>query len=229
MSPAARTAHWLTLGTSILILIAGAVAARISSSPSVGSVRLSPGESVSLSAFRFRPDTTRVALQFDRKPGELRAELGNHSSKRGTNYIEFESPGEPIRLHVRGPTTAADFEAMPAGSFSANNIDRELIVAQSDSNPRRFLWPPDNSLRPKLPTGSSKITITVLEVGAALSGERVGVVLEPPLSFKTAMPGYGFLWWFLFWPVFAALLAAYAGVLIWQSVKSPARQPQSEA
>jgi mannose/fructose/N-acetylgalactosamine-specific phosphotransferase system component IID len=56
-----------------------------------------------------------------------------------------------------------------------------------------------------------------MAVGDPLSGEEVRAVIEPPLAAKTAMPGYGFLWWFILWPVFAVLLACYGGYLAWQT------------
>jgi hypothetical protein len=97
-----------------------------------------------------------------------------------------------------------------------------LVVRDSDNNPARFRWPPDNAMRPSLPIGSSKVTLSIVEVGASLTGEKVTAILHAPLSFKTASPGYGLLWWFLFWPVYVLFLAIYAVVLGCLTVKSGA-------
>lgn len=189
---------------------------RMSSSRPVMPLTLTVGESVTFSVFRLFPDTVRISLDFDRKHGLRRSELGEYTATQGPNYIQFSAPGEPVILQVQSPLARADYEAMPAGAYSDKHISRELVVRESDDNPSRFSWPPDNFASPKLPAGSSEITLRVLEVGTTLANEKVDVVIEPPLSFKSAMPGYSFLWWFFFWPVLSIPLAAYAGYLLWQ-------------
>ena len=220
MTPRARRVHWLVLGVAAGILLAGVVAARISSSADVAPLTLTVGESVTFSVFRLFPDAVRISLDFDRKNGRLRPELGEFTTTRGPNYVEFDLPGEPVVLQVRGPTATADYEALPAGSFGAKQIGRTLVVRDSDANPRRFVWPPNDSAMPTLPFGFSAVTLRVIEVGAPLSGEKVAAIIKPPLSFKSGVPAYGFLWWFFFWPVFALPLVAYAGYLVWQGSKS---------
>lgn len=189
---------------------------RMSSSRLVMPLTLTVGESVTFSVFRLFPDTVRISLDFDRKHGLRRLELGEYTMTRGPNYIQFRAPGEPVILQVQSPTANAEYEAMPAGAHSHKRISRELVVRESDDNPNRFTWPPDNVARLTLPVGSSEITLRVLEVGTTLASEKVDVVIEPPLSFKSAMPGYSFLWWFFFWPLLSIPLAVYAGYLLWQ-------------
>ena len=220
-------ARWLALVTAALFLLAGALVANLSSSPDVAILPLVAGESVRLAVFRMSPDAVRLSFNFPRLLGQNRPELGDYAMTRGPGYIEFRSPGQPVVVKVQGPESTADYEALPASGYSNAYISRDFVVRENDGNPSRFVWPPINAMRPVLPRGQSVITLTVVQVGAALSGERVQAVIEPPLSFKSAMPGYGFLWWFFFWPVFAVPLAVYAAYLAWQTWAS--RVGQNEA
>ena len=217
MSSGSRRVQWLLLGIAAAVLLAGAAAARISSSAAVVPLKLAVGASATLSVFRVLPDTVRLSLDFDRRDGLQRPELGESRSTSGPGYLEFASPGEPIVIRVRGPSSTADFEALPASGSGANRVHRHLVIRTADGDPRRFPWPPDNSARPALPVGTSTITIEVLKVGAPLAGEKVAAVFKAPLSFKEYMPGYGFLWWFLLWPAWAAPLVACAAFLAYRS------------
>jgi hypothetical protein len=85
-----------------------------------------------------------------------------------------------------------------------------------DGDPQRFRWPPSYV---KLPSGTSHIEVSVVDVGKTISGEQVVFSIKPPLTFKTVMPGYQVLWWFGLWPVYLAVLAIIAGVLFWQGKK----------
>jgi hypothetical protein len=174
--------------------------------------------------FRLFPGAVHVSLDFSRSKGALRPELGSFTTRQGANYIEFESPGAPVIVQVEGAALAAVHEALPAGAYGAEHIGRDLVVRDLDGNPSRFRWPPDNASRPVLPSGRSTVRISVLEVGAPLMGEQVTAVVNAPLSFKSASPGYGFLWWFFFWPVLAALLVIYTAVLLWLSLR-PSHSP----
>ncbi len=71
-----------------------------------------------------------------------------------------------------------------------------------------------------LPFGWSKVELSVVSVGTALENEKVQVVIDPPLTFKRAQPGYSFLWWFSFWPFFALLLVLYAAFLLYKAWKA---------
>ena len=220
MNPAVPRIHWFLLGIATVLLVACTVAARIASSAALLPLTLSPGSSVTYTVVRLLPDTVRIALRFERKQGARRPELGEFVSRSGAGYLLFESPGEPVVIQVRGPSSAATFEALPAGSYGATHIGRNLVVGDTDDNPHRFQWPPNNASRPRLPIGISKVTLVVARVGDALSGEQVSAILEPPLSFKSASPRYGFLWWFYFWPVLAAPLVGYAAYLAWRVLRS---------
>lgn len=220
-------ARWFSLIAVALVLLAGALAANFSSSPAVATLPLVAGESVRLSVFRMFPDAVRLSFDFPRALGQQRPELGDYAMTRGPGYIEFRSPGQPIVVKVQGPESTVEYEALPASGYSVASISRDLIVRENDDNARRFVWPPNNAVRPVLPRGQSVITLTVVQVGAALSGERVQAIIKPPLSFKSAMPGYGFLWWFFFWPIFAVPLACYAAYLAWQTRAALASQNEA--
>jgi len=112
---------------------------------------------------------------------------------------------------------SAIFEAQPAGGTGKDYIARNLLVFKDDGDPSRFMWPPDNGGRPTLLPGGSVLGFKVLRVGKTLAGEQVVLRVDPPLSLKAHMPGYGFLWWFFFWPFYGALLLAWFACLLWQS------------
>jgi hypothetical protein len=209
---------------SSVIVAAGAISARVSASATRAEITLSPGQSISVPVFRLFPASIAISLEFFRTPGTRRPELGEFVSSDGPGFIEFKSPGEPIVVNVKGPHAAARFEALPAGGYGVESIQRTLVVLENDGNPRRFPWPGNYERVPKLPRGASMVAITVEDVGQAILGERVTVVLEPPLSFKGAATGYGFLWWFFFWPVFAACLLLYSCYLVWDMRKHQTRQ-----
>lgn len=215
--------HWFILGSVLLVVFLGAVASQMSSSAAKEKLVLTRGESVTMRVFRIFPDTVRLSMRFSKGGGERRPDLGEYAARTFPGYIEFASPGEAVVVQVLSPTSTAEYEALPAGTHAADSVARNLVVRYSDGDPHRFAWPPDNSYRPMLPVGFSEVKITVLETGGGLSGEQVSVTLDPPLSLKHSTPGYGFLWWFLFWPVYAALLTPYAAVLAWKTFKSARR------
>ena len=56
--------------------------------------------------------------------------------------------------------------------------------------------------------------VSVVEVGDAMRGESVTVVVQPSLGFKRGSGGaINGLWYFFFWPVYALLLGAADMVL----------------
>jgi hypothetical protein len=180
---------------------------------------LSVGESATVSVFRLLPDPVHLELRFDRdKPDrdKVRVDLGNSGSTKRPGFLEFDSPGARVVVQVSVRERTIDFEALPAGAYNANSVYRNLVPrVADDGDPRRFTWPPDNAARPKLPAGTSTLMLKVLDVGGALSGEKVEACLVPPLTEKFVEPNYGFLWWFFFWPAIAVVLACYAGYLVW--------------
>lgn len=206
--------HWIALALLSLLVLIGALAAHVSSVQKAAVIPLTAGRTLQLSAFRIFPHAVRLSVVFDRAQDQERPELGAFVTKSGSGYLEFESPGEPVIFEVRGPVSAARYEALPATAHDARHIHRDLVVRDTDGNAHRFAWPPDDAGRPVLPAGGSTVDLTVVAAGGTLGGEVVTVILEPPLSFKSAATGYGFLWWFFFWPIMAIPLACYGACLV---------------
>ncbi len=220
MLPRNLRAQWLLFGVATLVLLLGGALAQISSAPLSREITLSPGETLSFRAFRVFPDAVSISLRFNREPWAPRPELGSYASRFGPDYIEFESPGERLSLRISGASASATLVALPASSSSADDVNRHLISAQAQQRPNRFQRPTAGLDVVTLPAGASMLTVTVLEVGPKLLGERVRVVLLPPLEFKFRRSDwYGALWWFLFWPVLVAPLLMYAAALTWWSAR----------
>lgn len=213
--------HWVVWSSLVLVVATGAIISSLSSSPTITSIELVPNASVNVSVFRPLPDAIRLSMAFERPKGEKRLELGEYTHRedwRRTGFLDFNNPGAPIKLLVLGEDKEVVYEAMPAGSYGTT-IGRELVPFVDDGNPNRFQWPPDLTLRHYLPAGYSDFIITVQEVGSQLKGEKVKIIIEPPITFKTVAPRYGYIWWFIYWPLYALPLLVYGLVLLWRSIR----------
>ncbi len=213
--------HWIVWSSLVIVVGTGAIISSLSSSPTITSIELVPNASVNVSVFRPLPDAIRLSMEFERHKGQKRPELGEHTYRgdwRQTGFLDFPNPGAPIKLLVRGEGKEVVYEAMPAGSYGTT-IGRTLIPFVDDENTNRFQWPPDLTLRHNLPAGYSDFVITVQEVGSQLKGEKVDIIIEPPVTFKTVAPRYGYIWWFIFWPLYALPLSVYGLVLLWGSIR----------
>ena len=216
--------QWILWVVLVATVLAGVIADDLSSAKLV-TLELRPNTSVVVDVFRPLPHALNLSLIFNRANWEdKRPELGDSQTKGGawqeTGYLEFPRPGVPIKLLIQGEDNEAIYEALPAGSYNANTKGRDLEPFVDDGNPNRIPWPPIHSLKPVLPSGYSTIKISVLEVGAELLGEQATLIVESPVSFKSTAPGYGFLWWFMFWPLYALLLIIYGAILFWMSLRS---------
>lgn len=229
MLPRNLRVQWLLLGVASLVVLLGGALAQISSAPLSREITLAPGETLSFRAFRVFPDAASISLRFRREPWAPRPELGSYATKSGPGYIDFDSPGERVIMRIAGESASAIRVAMPADGYSADEVARHMISAQAQQSANRFLWPPGLDEVP-VPAGGSILTITVLEVGPKLLGERVRVVLRPPLEFKFRRSDwYGALWWFSFWPMLAAPLLMYAAALTWRTARTRDLRGASEA
>tara|TARA_R110001606_G_C15387987_1_gene651155 strand:+ start:723 stop:1250 length:528 start_codon:yes stop_codon:yes gene_type:complete len=154
--------------------------------------------------------------------GKTRPELGEYTYRgdwKKTGFLDFINPGVPIKLAVHGEGKEVIYEAMPAGSYGIT-IGRDLVPFVEDENPSLFRWPPDLTLRHHIPAGYSEFVITVKELGSQLKGEKATIIIEPPVTFKTVAPRYRYIWWFIFWPLYALLLSIYGLVLLWHSIRN---------
>ncbi len=214
--------HWVIWSVLVILVSIGFLAAYLSSSGILVALPLIPVASVHVSVFRLFPDKLRFSLQFniaghpDKRPFERpRPELGIYGS---------DNPGEPITILVQSAEKEAAFQALPASGYGQTTIVRELRPIASNDTPLVH-WRPDyNALRQNLPPGITDLKFSVVEVGKQISGENVTLVIEPPLQLKSCVPGYCFLWVFMFWPIFASLFAIYGAILLIKTVKaSPSR------
>lgn len=203
---------WIGL---VVFFVFGMVAYWVSVTPTVVPLKLNPGTSVEVSIFRISQGTSLgVFIDFERPEGEHRPELGEFTTRVGreNGYLDFSNPGSSVKLKLVGAGREVIYEALPASAYG-KKVRRHLIPFVNDGNPDRF----HRSARNDLPAGFSEFSMSVLEVEDQLKGERVTLVLEQPLNFKfTPPPGYGWLWYFFFWPVYAFCIAAYGLVLLWR-------------
>ena len=212
--------HW-ALWSILVVLVAAGVLADDLSSAKLVTFELRPKASIDVSVFRPLPDVLRLSLRFNSTEGQKRPELGDYARTgrdwRESGFLEFPKPGAPIKLLVRGEGKEIVYEALPASAYGAATIRRDLVPFVDDGNPNRFQWPPNLALRPSLPSGYSTFNISVFEVEPQLVNEQAILIIGSPITFKTVAPGYGFLWWFMFWPLYALILVGYGVVLIWQT------------
>ena len=193
--------QWILWCVLALGLIAGTVLMKISSATQYYPLTLKPGEVVRVSAFRLFADTLRLSLQFDRPQDAERPELGEFSNRDGGNALAFDNPGAAIKVHVSGTYPTAVYEALPKSSHTSENIWRDLMPFVDDGNAAKVPWPPQVADYASLKRGSNSLDVTVLDVGQPLFGEKVSLIVEPPLGFKSTTRAYDFLWPFFFWPV----------------------------
>lgn len=212
---------WSVLAILCTLLILGTTALHIASRTVRARIDLKPGAQVSIPVFRFVPDSPRLSMEFD-VPAQAspstgfarrRPELGEWKPSQREETLYFANPGEAVKLRVADRTRPQIYEALPAGGWSRDRIHRSLTPFLDDGDPTRFRWPPRLPSR-SIPAGRSTLDISVLEVGDAIQGERVTVVVEPPLTFKRGTGGpMDWLWYFYFWPFYAVILGI-AGVVL---------------
>jgi len=208
--------HW-AFWTTLVVVVATGVLADVLSSAKLVTIELRPKAAIDVSVFRPLPDALRLSLSFNRTEGQKRPELGDYATTENSGFLEFKNPGAAIKLLVRGEDREVIYEALPASAYGTT-IGRDLIPFMDDGNPNRFQWPPNLAVRPILPSGYSTFNISVLEVGHQLVDEQVTLIIGSPITFESTAPGYGFLWWFIFWPLYVLLLVVYGAALLGRSV-----------
>lgn len=220
--------HWVLWGLLVFLVSSGTAASYLSRLPTSVALPLTPNASVNVSVFRLFPHSLDFYLAFDRHAADgvgplmSRPELGISHTKsdwRETGYLEFLESGEPIKISVQTRTEGSVFLALPAGGASESAIMREFHPVATGDTKDRVKWPPDNSLRPTLGAGNTTLHFSVIEVGERLSGEQATLVIQAPVGFKATAYNYSFLWWFYFWPFYAAFLAIYGAILLSRTLK----------
>ena len=187
-------------------------------------ITLNVGETAQVEVWRPWAYPAQFRLEFQSTSGQNRPELGEWvtpssaaSDRPAVPSLVFSKPGEPVRILVDVDGKQASYRAMPASSQSGNSIERPLTPSTDNTTPGEFAWPPAAKAQMEQAAGQSQFRFTVQEVGSLLQGEKVQLLILPPLDFKSTTPRYDWLWPLFFWPTFAALLAIFAVVLMWLS------------
>jgi len=220
--------HWVIWFSLAFIHLLGFLSLNGTMAP----LRLNKGNLVEISVVRPLPDLLHLQVVFEKPRGVKRPELGGQRHTKVDGGFRFDNPGEPIKLQVNSNGTISVFEMFPGGNLAFeeknDNARRDFRPFLDDGDPAAFPWPPANTLRPLLPMGFSKLTITVLETGPITTGELITLYIEPPVNPKTVHT-HAYLWlgWLmLLWPINLILLFAYGALCLkktWQSQRKPAR------
>jgi len=181
---------------------------------------LQPGASANISILRPFPSTLSSALIFQWEGGRERPELGNTKSMGNfskTGYVEYPNPGSPVKLKISSAGKSYIYEAKPAKTNVSPAI-RNLTFFVDDGFPNRFQGTPSSNWL-HFSSGISDLHIEVIEVGENILGEKIKLVIYPPLAFMLFTTGYGILWFFYFWPIYTLILIVYAMrlVVMWRN------------
>ena len=186
-------------------------------------ITLNAGETAQVAVWRPWSHPLQFRLEFQNASGQSRPELGEWVTPRAepdrpaVPSLVFSKPGEPIKMLVEVDGKPASYRAMPASSHSGSTVERPLTPSADNATPGEFAWPPAAQAQITQAAGQSQFRFTVQEVGSPLQGEKVQLLISPPLDFKSSTPRYDWLWPLFFWPTFAALLAIFAVILLWLS------------
>ena len=228
MSPILRAAWWIFAGLCLLVAV-GAIAWHTASHATQARIDLVPGARVTMDVFRLAPDVPRFSMAFEdpaamRPPSPYwptRPELGEWRPLERDGSLRFDNPGETIKLRVVSQSDAQVYEALPASGRSEGLKHRDLVRFVDDGDARRFRWPPLQPSR-SIPAGRSTLDVSVLEAGGALRGERVVLIVQPPLDLKRGTgSALDWLWFFVFWPVYVLMLGVAGAVLAYFTWKAP--------
>ncbi len=229
MSPVLRAAWSIFAGLCLLVMV-GAIGWHAASHTVQARIDLIPGARVTMHVFRLANDAPRLSISFKdsaalRPPTPYwptRPELGEWRALEGNGSLRFENPGETVKLRVFSRSDAGVYEALPVSGRSEGLKHRDLVPSEDDGDPKRFRWPPLLPTK-SIPAGQSALDILVLEVGDAIKGESVTVVVQPPLGFKSEFDGaIRWLWYFCFWPIYALTLGITGMMLAYITRKASA-------
>jgi len=216
---------WLAWASLAGLTAACTWANKISSQATGAEMDLRRGAELTLPAFRLFPATFSFSLIFNTTPNEPRPELGDwQKSRENTDpkTLVFNNPGESVLIEVTVVETGVSqvFEALPTGGVaSSTSRSRGFVPYVDDGNPKSFAWPPRKEDYLKLANRDNTLRFKVIEVGPTLEIQSAQLFVDSPLSFKSSRDGYGWLWWFYFWPVYAFVLGAIAILLIIAQVR----------
>ena len=224
LSPGLRIT-WIIWTLLLILLAAGTFLFQLAVKTPKVSITLSVGQSAEVTVWRPWAHSTQFALEFKRNPDQTRPELGEWvtpavpANGPSAPSLVFSKPGDTVKILVEVAGQQTPMSALPATSSDKNSspVERPLTPWSDSSNPGEFTWPPSKQNVVTQAAGKSLYRFTVQEVGPHLQGEQVQLLVLPPLNFKSAQPGYDWLWPLFFWPTFATLLAVLGGILLWLS------------
>ena len=204
--------HWICWGALTILFSLTVAAFELSRASHSVELSLKPGATISFSVFRLMRAPLAVGIDFKRNGwADKRPELGNYSHNsnfRASGYWQFKEPGEPITIRITSDAGMdALFHAMPTSRYSGSDMWRDLVSSEGNDKPDRLPRPPRTDAQ-LLPRGITHLTISVVDVGPTILSENVTFVAEAP------PPGYGWLGWLSFWPLYVVPLAIYGGTLL---------------
>lgn len=209
--------HWLVLISLLAIQILGVASSIGTTIP----LRLTRGESVEVLVFRLYPAPLHFRLEFNKQEGMIRPELGGTKSNGpNSGVIQFDSPGETIKILAASEQGRQVHEMYPGGELAFekdhSRAKRIFVPFVEDDDPAAYAWPPAHHLRPILPAGFSTLHFSVVQAGALTANEQVKIHVAPPLDVKAVHTmDYMWLGWatlLLPWNLFG--LAVYGWYLL---------------
>ena len=232
LSPGLRIT-WIIWTLLLILLAAGTFLFQLAVKTPKVSITLSVGQSAEVTVWRPWAHSTQFALEFKRNPDQTRPELGEWvtpavpANGPSAPSLVFSKPGDTVKILVEVASQQTPLSALPATSSDNNSstVERPLTPSSSNDNPSELTWSSAAQSAVTQAAGKSRYRFTVQEVGPHLQGEQVQLLLVPPLNFKSAQPGYDWLWPLFFWPTFAALLAVFGAILLWLSWRQLKTQP----
>ncbi|MBB3258400.1 hypothetical protein F4827_003268 [Paraburkholderia bannensis] len=221
IGPLARA--WVVWGVVAALVLGYYALWAIATEAPKAAVVLRPGAIAQLEVTSILGHAVGFEVRFHHEPTENReAELGRYRWLNGTPGKRiFPNPGEALKINISvngGPPLR--LEAMPAGAWSETEIARTLTPNHSVAF-GEWQWPSPQSARLTVARGRNKISFEIADVGPSLVGERVTLVADPPLSFKSGQNDYRWLWYaWLLCPIGAVCLAITWLPLVWRTVNA---------
>jgi len=214
--------HWLVLLTLLTIQLLGIVSSIGTSTPFL----LGKGGSAEVTVFRLYPTPLHFSLEFNKKKGSIRSELGSGKYTNPKNgAIRFDDPSETIKILAASELGTQIYEMFPSGYLLGEKDDsiakRTFYPFVEDNDPAAYPWPPANELRPVLPVGFSILKFSVTDTGDVFKNENVIINIAPPIEPKTVHThDYMWLSWAtILWPFNLVALGVYGWYLIWKTRK----------
>lgn len=215
-----------------IIVFIGTTLMFITSHTKKVNIILTENKKIDITLFSFTTHNAGMRLIFKDKYKQDRPELGNFNPNTGsykTGKLEFENPGEPVKILISDDEQKVIYEAMPLSGRGVDFNERDLIVFVKDNNSFVFSFGKSKSIkRFSIKPGFNKFQITVLQVGNKIKNEKVLLYIDPPLGFKHTdiHPLYFFLWFFFFWPFYVLILLIFYIIIAIRKIRYLHKHPE---